>query len=156
MMRRFWGLHRGAEAVLTPLLAGVDGLDYAGRSKIALLNADLVILTGAHPDEHEPTCDFVIGSQGEGLGLAYVLEGSALGGSVIYREMLARGESSAGLGFFNPYGGKTGRRWQDFLAVLEREAQKGGEAIAEHIVTGAVQGFRQVESWLCDACPQGL
>lgn len=153
LMRRFWGLHRGAEAVLTPLLAGVIGLDYAGRSKVALLDADLIALTGNRPDGHEPTCRFAIGSHGAGLGLAYVLEGSALGGSIIYREMLARGGSSEGLGFFNPYGSLTGARWRDFLAVLEREAEQGGEAVADDIVAGAQQAFRQIEAWLCDAAP---
>jgi heme oxygenase len=151
LMKRFWGLHKGAEVALTPLLGPLPGLDYAARSKVALLSADIVAITGIAPGDNEPICAFKVQSLSAGLGLAYVLEGSTLGGSIIYREMLARGASASGLRFFNPYGRQTGLRWREFLAVLDRAASD--EAAAALIIEGATEGFERVEGWLCGATP---
>jgi heme oxygenase len=147
LMQRFWGLHRGAEQALACVLAGVADLDYPSRSKVAFLEDDLVALTGARPNQHEPVCRFAVASRAAGLGIAYVLEGSALGGAVIHRDMLARGMSPDGLSFFNPYGSQTGPRWREFIAVIEREGQD--EGAATQIIAGARHGFSQVEDWLC-------
>lgn len=151
LMHRFWGLHRGAEQALSRVLDGMAGLDYPSRSKVALLEADLVDLTGARPNRLDPVCRFEVASCEAGLGIAYVLEGSALGGAMIYREMLARGMSPDGLSFFNPYGSQTGLRWREFIAVLEREG--GDEIAAAEIIAGARHGFDRVEGWLCGPRP---
>jgi heme oxygenase len=151
LMRRFWGLHYGAEMVLAPLLNSVTGLNYVSRSKLSLLVADIVAITGLVPYPDEPICVFDVPSKGAGLGLAYVLEGSALGGSVIHREMIARGASAAGLSFFNPYGRNTGPLWREFLAAIEAEARD--EQITSQILDGARYGFLRAEAWLCDLDP---
>lgn len=149
LLKRLWGLHHGAEIALAPLLGRIPGLDYRARSKVALLAADIVAITGAPPGNADPVCSFAIPSEASGLGLAYVLEGSALGGVVIHREMLARGAAPEGLSFFNPYGDRTGLRWREFLAVIEREASD--DEAAARIVEGAEDGFGRVEAWLCDS-----
>jgi heme oxygenase (biliverdin-IX-beta and delta-forming) len=62
-----------------------------------------------------------IHTRAEALGALYVLEGSSLGGRVILKELKRRGASLAGLGFLDPYGADTGKRWRSFLIILERE-----------------------------------
>lgn len=150
LLRRFWGLHHGAERALAPHLARIPGLDYAARHKSALLLDGLAELTGQADSAPYAICPFAKFGPGQALGLAYVMEGSVLGGVVIHREMAARGEKLTGLGFFNAYGTMTGARWRDFLAVLDREAAAGGERMVAAMVEGATDGFRRTEAWLCD------
>lgn len=148
IMQRFRGLHDGAERVLSPLLGRMEGLRYAERRKTSYLDADICTLGGVVAAS-APYSPFTVRSEGEALGLLYVLEGSTLGGRVIFREMTRRGVSSEGLSFFDAYGPDTGLMWREYVAVLEREAQRGGAELQDEIVQGAVSGFRQVELWLC-------
>jgi heme oxygenase len=150
LLRRFWGLHRGAELALSPVLADVPELDYPARHKSDLLRDGIAELTGRPDPKPHALCTFVNLTPGRALGFAYVMEGSALGGLVIHREMAARGQPLTGLGFFNAYGRMTGARWRDFLAVIEREAAAGGERMVAAMVEGATEGFRRTEAWLCD------
>ncbi|WP_143061910.1 biliverdin-producing heme oxygenase [Faunimonas pinastri] len=148
ILLRFRSLHDGAERVLSPLLGGMEGLRYAERRKTPYLDADIRTLGGVVAAS-APYSPFTVRSEGEALGLLYVLEGSTLGGRVIFREMTRRGVSSEGLSFFDAYGSDTGLMWRECLAVLEREAHRGGADMQDEIVQGAVSGFRQVELWLC-------
>jgi heme oxygenase len=150
LLRRLWGLHEGAESVLAPALADVPGLDYPARRKAAILAADIARLSGVTPLEIGPVCRFPPLSRGTALGLAYVIEGSALGGLMIFRELCARGVPVDSLSFFNAGGSATGARWRGFIAVLERESEAGGDAMAAEIVAGGMMGFARTETWLCD------
>lgn len=149
LLGRFWGLHHGAETALAPLLDPVPELDYAARRKAPLLLAGLAELTGAIPTTL-PICYVSNFTTAQALGFAYVMEGSSLGGRAIHHEMARRGQPMAGLGFFDAYGSMTGIRWRNFLAVLEREASGGGEAMRAEIIEGALDGFNRTETWLCD------
>lgn len=151
LVERFWGLHCGAERVLAPFLSGVSGLDYGGRSRLPALASDLAALGSTTPGTL-PVCPVARPqSVGGALGLLYVLEGSTLGGRVIRREMRARGHPMTGLTFLDPYGSQAGERWRSFLAVLGREAERGGAGSLDEVVLGGVRGFGHVESWLCGA-----
>ncbi|MAQ15617.1 MAG: heme oxygenase [Sandaracinus sp.] len=77
------------------------------------------------------------------LGLAYVLEGSTLGGRV-----LARQEGLGDLRFFAGYGERTGELWK---ALVERLEAVGADPEARAaMVTGACEAFDSVRSWLDD------
>jgi heme oxygenase len=56
------------------------------------------------------------------LGSLYVIEGSTLGGQMISRDLSERLGVVPGKGgtFFAGYGARTGRRWKEFLELLER------------------------------------
>ena len=147
-MIRFRTMHAAAEERLAPIVGALDGLAYSQRRKTGLLDADIRVLGGSAAAS-PPHSLFTVRSKGEALGLLYVLEGSTLGGRMIFREMQGRGISSEGLSFFDAYGSDTGLKWREFLVVLEREAERGGAEMRDEIVSGAISAFRQIEAWLC-------
>jgi heme oxygenase len=83
----------------------------------------------------------------EALGMLYVLEGSTLGGHVILRTLRNAGVDCAPLAFLDPYGPDTGRRWRDFLIVLEQET--GSEMRRDAACKGAVLAFEHALEVLC-------
>jgi heme oxygenase len=146
LIARYWRFHGHAEAALAPWLSDLEGLDFEARLRTPLLARDFADL-GLAPPAGAGAGD-PVESRGEALGVLYVLEGSALGGRVIRRQLAARGADFVGLGFLDPYGGRTGERWRSFLDVLERETAE--PEAAEAAVAGALAGFRQAEAALCE------
>ncbi len=146
LARGFHGLHAGAEAVLTPFLAGLPGLDYESRRRRPMLDRDL-----AHFGEPPPApCPVAPpASKAEALGLLYVLEGSTLGGQVIRKRLLSQGAGLDGVSFLDPYGAETGRRWKGFLAVLDRECPPDRPEAGHAAARGGVLGFTAARNWLC-------
>ena len=143
-MRRFHGLHIGAEAVLAPWLSAVPGLDFQARRRRALLDADLKALgETADPAPSHPAP----ASLPEALGQLYVLEGSTLGGQVIRKRVLGAGDTMRGLSFLDPYGAETGLRWKSFVGVLDRECR--GPDQADAAVRGGLAGFEAARRHLC-------
>lgn len=150
LTRLFHGLHAGAEAVLTPWLSAVQGLDYDARRRGPDLDRDLAHFGEPAP----PPCPLTPPtSRAEALGLLYVLEGSTLGGQVIRKRLLSQGASLDGVSFLDPYGSDTGRRWKTFLTVLDRECPPDRPEAGEAAVRGGVAGFTAARAWLC--APQG-
>jgi heme oxygenase len=130
-------LYRSADAGLAPLLATVDGLDYAQRRRVV---PDVALPSIAIPYPAPA-------SVAEALGLLYVIEGSIMGGRLILRELDARGIREPGLAFLDPYGSSSGSLWRGFLAVLDRETVTAHElSDAER---GAMRGFEHAELTLC-------
>lgn len=110
------------------------------RAKARWLRADLARL-GAEALEAEAEVPRAAREASGGLGVAYVLEGSTLGGRV-----LARRPALAGWRFFEGYGDDTGSLWRALVAELERVG-KAPQARAA-IVAGAVEAFEAITSWL--------
>lgn len=114
----------------------VDDLQALGVSDTALTRAatspDLPPLHGRHA----------------ALGALYVLEGSALGGRVLFRhfEQTLGITQATGGSYFYGEGPETGARWQRFVAALESEQDPG----AGHVeaVAGACLTFRAIQCWL--------
>jgi heme oxygenase len=63
------------------------------------------------------------------LGSLYVLEGSALGGQVISRQVARQHGLHAGHGaaYFNGWGERTGPMWREFQEVLEEHEAQGAD-----------------------------
>jgi heme oxygenase (biliverdin-IX-beta and delta-forming) len=77
------------------------------------------------------------------LGLTYVLEGSSLGGKVIYRQLdYLFGQSAEGRRFFRG-SASDGRRWQAFCRHLEAEGQAPGAVV--EMICGAMAAFALFE-----------
>ena len=133
----FLSLHESAEARLEPWSRAHADLEAATQPRAPLIRADLASLGGS-PELHPPAPR--IDSLGRALGWHYVLEGSALGGKVIRREMARRGADAKGLTFLDPYGEQTGARWRGFIALIDR-LHRSGAADGDEIVAGAVDGF---------------
>ncbi len=144
LVPRYYGMHLAAERAAWPWLTSMAGLDIEGRSRLAVIEADLTALHIAKFDNFAKLPS--IEGPGEALGLMYVLEGSTLGGKMIRKTLSARGRDLTGLNFLDPYGSRTGTRWRDFIGVLEREAA-GDSAAAER---GAIAGFHHAEACLLE------
>lgn len=143
LLEAFLSVYEPAEAALRTHLDPIAGLDFEHRLKTPALRRDLKSL-GARGEAAATALPPALASRAHALGFAYVLEGSTLGGRVIRKRLRAAGVTLEGTGFFDIYGADTGRRWQDFCAVLEREcAGSEGEAVA-----GAARGFDYVRAGL--------
>lgn len=147
LVRRFHGLHVGAEAALAPWLIDLPGLEFEARRRVVRLAEDLETL-GVEPETAAPAPRPA--SAGEAMGMLYVLEGSSLGAKVIRKQAAARGLDMAGLSFLDPYGEHAGERWRGFLGVLARESAARGPAWDDAVVRGGREGFALAEAWLCD------
>lgn len=78
------------------------------------------------------------------MGMAYVIEGSTLGGRVIARHLqkkLGLNETN-GASFFAGHGENTGKMWTAFLESLTRCAAKGDNA--HRVIDGAITGFHMI------------
>ncbi|HEU5042109.1 MAG TPA: biliverdin-producing heme oxygenase [Gemmatimonadales bacterium] len=149
LLRRLYGFHRPWEEQALPLLErGHPGLT-AGRSKLGLLERDLL---GLGDDLEEiralPCCRALppLDTLCSALGSMYVLEGATLGGQVVSRH-LARTlgvDADSGASFFRSYGDEVGPMWRRF-----------GEALAVHagreddrVVACARDTFVCLHDWL--------
>lgn len=82
------------------------------------------------------------------LGARYVVEGSALGGRGLARQLdrLLGCGTAAGRRFFSGHGSETGTVWRSYLARLA--AAPTAAASREAIITGATATFAIFEQWL--------
>lgn len=115
------------------------------RRRTELLKADLLKL-GWLPSELE-SLDFVSFTDGiskeEAVGAMYVMEGSSLGGRVIFKHIhktLGLSEDT-GASYFFGHGTGTGKSWTTFLDELWQFA---GAHDQEKICDGAVKTFRDM------------
>lgn len=130
LLERLYGVYRPLEAELAPFAVC--------EAKLPRLETDLLAL-GTDPAtlphaERVPRA----GSLGEALGVAYVIEGSALGGALIGSLVRRRlGLTSA----FFAGGPGIASRWRAFGEVVERHAPVS--------TTAAIATFEAMEGWLC-------
>lgn len=80
------------------------------------------------------------------LGYHYVVEGSSLGGQVIYRQIqVTLGLTpQTGARFFHGYGKNTAATWRETLALLESQVSH----VHDEIVCSAIETFLCLERWL--------
>jgi heme oxygenase len=143
-----YGFVKGFETNIFPLL-NHSIIDIEERRKTHLLVADLnklgideagiVIIPDAFFAE-------VYHSNAAALGGMYVLEGSVLGGAIIYKHLQAKigVEAIAGKAtYFKAYGIETGSRWKKFLQAFCL-ASSGME---EEVIHNASQTFKVMHHW---------
>jgi heme oxygenase len=132
-----WGL---------PWPASLDPARRAG--KIALLEADLA---RAHPEPHTPIglpplcprIPRITTLDPYTMGVAYVIEGSQLGGA-----MLARRFEALPVSYLLGYGADTAALWTQFQSFLNA-ALAGAEARAQAL-SGACDAFDTLSAWLSE------
>ena len=127
-----------SEQIIYPQLDGLLA-DLAERKKLHWIEADLIAL-GADPAsmEYQPGF-FSEATTGFYLGFAYVIEGSTLGGRVLYKQVQKRLgiTNSLGASFFYGYGPDTGTKWKIFLETV------GDFAVAAKAETQIISGARR-------------
>lgn len=114
------------------------------------LDIDLKAL-GVSPVVREtlPRCSFAQPfSPDHSLGARYVVEGSALGGRGLARQLdgLLGPTVTAGRQFFSGHGAATGAVWRDYLVLLA--AVPGSAHRRAAIIDGAIATFAMFEQWL--------
>lgn len=79
------------------------------------------------------------------LGVAYVVEGSQLGGRLLATH-LQDVAPALPLRYLRGYGGQVGPLWKEFLLYLDSEAGAGGREA--HALQGARDAFDSLTAWL--------
>lgn len=149
-LRALHAINAPLEARLADYLAARHpAFDYAGRRRADALAADIRWL-GSEPPP--PAWDGpAIRNDAELAGCLYVIEGSNLGGQVIYRQVAERlGVTPEGGGrYFHGHGGRAREVWDDFwhFAATICPPDAHGEAAA------AAAGLFGDYLRLLDACP---
>jgi heme oxygenase len=115
------------------------------RKKLAAINADLEYLK-RQGVSHKPVLPLSVlpsmKNTDMALGMAYVIEGSTLGGRVILKHVNERLKlNEHGTTFFNGYQANTGAMWKEFLDALTTYAVKHDH---KKIIEGAVDGFKMI------------
>ncbi len=151
VIARMWGMYAPLEAELARVDLGALGLDMESRFKAGWLLTDLAALGFSARDiaalpraARIPVLDDPV----DALGVLYVVEGAALGGQVISRQLEARLSvtSQSGGRFFASYGARVGETWRAYLAVLE--ATGATPDAAARIEAAALDTFACFEAWL--------
>lgn len=95
-----------------------------------------------------PVYQFEFSSAAEALGIMYVIEGSTLGGRILYKHV----HETLGLSFekgaayFWGYGAQTGILWKSFISALSQFAVENNTR--PHITQSAVKTFITIDNWL--------
>jgi len=95
-----------------------------------------------------PYYQYKFSTVAEALGIMYVLEGSSLGGRILYKhinEFLGL-DLANGAAYFWGYGQETGPMWKSFISEVARYAAENGEG--QQIIDSAVKTFTITDTWL--------
>lgn len=145
----------GFHAPLEAAFARDHALEHAGfaaatRRRSPLIHRDLSALATPSAGDTLPHCAGmpVRHSLAHQIGIAYVVEGSTLGGKYILSRLppaLAglRGTATA---FLEGYGSQTAARWRAFAGVVERVVERPDDEAAA--VAGARAAFACLIDWL--------
>jgi heme oxygenase len=140
LLVRLFGFHRAFEDAAR-----------IGNERSERLALDLEALLGrrwvpeaASPDRDMPTLD----SNERVLGALYVVEGSALGGRGLAKDLdrLLGSGKPAGRHFFEGRGSATGAGWRDFVDRLDRVSTEPVARAA--VIEAAIETFSVFETWL--------
>lgn len=123
--------------------------DLAGRYKSRLIIDDL-LATGFTEAEIDalPVYRFEFSSVAEAMGIMYVLEGSTLGGKILYRhihEVLGLTPVN-GASYFWGYGAQTGNLWKSFISSLTQFVD--GHQERDEVIASAKNTFTIIDNWL--------
>lgn len=98
---------------------------------------------------------FEFASTAEALGIMYVLEGSTLGGRILYKhihETLGFTPEN-GASYFWGYGAQTGNLWKTFISSLTQYVDTQGTS--EEVIDSAKKTFTIIDNWLGLIGPAG-
>lgn len=139
-MRRYASFHVPADTVLSRALGHIPELEMHRRTRGHLLSPH--VRDWAWIDFPEPA------GEADALGMAYVVEGTSLGGNVILKRLRDKGADCPEFAFLHPYGSDTGLMWKRFLSAASTRIGTDPEA-REMACRGAISAFRHAERVLC-------
>jgi heme oxygenase (biliverdin-IX-beta and delta-forming) len=140
LLARLYGFHHSFELAAQTIPERTRWLEF----DLAALGLDAATLLGLP----RCTCFPALSSPDYLLGASYVVEGSALGGRGLARQLdgLLGTGMIAGRRFFSGHGTETGEVWRSYLARLSSASTATASRAA--IVAGAVATFTIFEQWL--------
>lgn len=150
LLQKFYGFHVPLERRFADFRAQHSGLFPDGdRSKVPALSSDLKDLGLDESDlSRLPLATDLpnVDDLRQITGVLYVIEGSTLGGQLIFRHLEEKFGSDIPRRYFGGYGPRTGPMWQSFIKWLEAlpiEPQ-------DHAITveAANKTFRSLQTWL--------
>jgi heme oxygenase len=149
LLERLWGLHYAWE---NQARAQLDDNVLHGRRRTPWLHADLCAL-GLSDEQIRALPVPAHGNDrwqhSAALGALYVLEGSSLGGEIIFRygaQRLGIAPDHRGR-FFYGYGPATAVMWHEFRELLQTEYEQERLTVGEALA-GAKAMFAHMEDWL--------
>ncbi|MCD0498115.1 biliverdin-producing heme oxygenase [Achromobacter sp. MY14] len=123
-----------------------DSLQAAARAgKSDWIRADLAAAGDATPVPHCADAPRIEAADAYALGVAYVVEGSQLGGRFLAKH-LAEVAPELPLRYLRGYGEQLGPMWKTFLQFLDSEA--GAQGREDHALQGACDAFDSLTAWL--------
>jgi len=146
-----YGVTAGCEATLFPAIEGIIW-DLKSRYRSQLIVSDL-LATGFSELQIAalPVYHFAWSSAADAMGAMYVLEGSTLGGRVLYKHIhkTLGFDASNGASYFWGYGDQTGSMWKSFISSFTQFAMETGQGA--EIINSATHTFTIIDTWLDEA-----
>jgi heme oxygenase len=146
-----YGITVGCEEMLFPVVEDVVP-DINRRYRSELIVNDL-LATGFSKEQIAalPVYKFTSKSASEAMGAIYVIEGSTLGGRVLYKHINKKLAFSAenGASYFWGYGDQTGSMWKSFISHFTQFALESGQSA--EIINSAIHTFTIIDNWLDEA-----
>ncbi|MGB0177779.1 MAG: biliverdin-producing heme oxygenase [Owenweeksia sp.] len=142
LLKRLWWAHSTLEPALEDCndIMQYPGLKAKQRlNKRSLLQKDLEEL-GVSPEEL-PATEAASLSAEECWGALYVLEGSTLGGAMIYKKLSEQEGTDFPLRFYGAYGRDTGAMWSSFRKIFT-EKTSPPEEWNDPVIKGAEKAYR--------------
>jgi heme oxygenase len=151
-LQRFFAFHAEAEQALDAADASQFIPDWHERRRAHQALADLHSLGASEGNFAQPSGRLPqpIGHE-QVLGIAYVLEGSTLGGAFLLRQLASLGISAQhGGSHLASYGNHRGQMWQRFIATLEQAQPR---VCVESVTSAALASFAAARYFLTEAEP---
>ena len=150
-LQRFLAFQNEAECILNAALATMIIPDWKERRRAHLARADLQVL-GATEGSLPVSCGRlpVMALPEQILGIAYVLEGSTLGGAYLLKQLAPLGITAThGGSYLASYGSHRGQMWQRFITTLEDAYAR--RANVESVTSAALAAFSAARFYLTEA-----
>ncbi|MCF0057215.1 biliverdin-producing heme oxygenase [Dyadobacter sp. CY356] len=145
---KMYGVIKACENDIFPVISSVL-TDIDKRFKSQMILEDLLKTGFSHNQINSlPVFRFNVSSIAEAFGVMYVLEGSTLGGKVLYKHInrVLELDEQTGVSYFNGYGQQTGLLWKHFIITLANYAVD--ENCEQEIIFSAVATFKVIGHWL--------
>jgi len=137
-------MHSDVEWHVFPIIANVIK-DSSVRKKAFLIAKDIELLEIYSKPNHTFIDDQYNKQLNFNLGIMYVTEGSTLGGLYICKNLQQVIEPNIPQTFLTAYGEQTGKRWSDFLKMLEDHLITLDDVQKDEIIAGAVYAFGRTQ-----------